>query len=129
MKQVIVILWTHGLQAWGILASACAKCFVLQRSIDLVNTETDAMMKLYDSAFSPFARKVRMVLEHKGLDFEAVDGLLKANHEALKKVNRRIEVPALVDGDIVIVNSADIVGYLEFRYPVNPVYPQSPEGH
>ena len=38
----------------------------------------DAMMKLYDSAFSPFARKVRMVLEHKGLEFEAVDGLVKA---------------------------------------------------
>ncbi len=28
------------------------------------------MLKLYDSAFSPFARKVRMVLEHKGLEFE-----------------------------------------------------------
>ena len=33
------------------------------------------MIKLYDSAFSPFARKVRMVLDHKGLSYEAVDGL------------------------------------------------------
>jgi glutathione S-transferase len=86
------------------------------------------MMKLYDSAFSPFARKVRMVLEHKGLDFEAVDGLFKSNHEALKAVNGRIEVPALIDGDIIIVNSADIVSYLEFRYPANPVYPELPAG-
>jgi len=86
------------------------------------------MMKLYDSAFSPFARKVRMVLEHKGLDFEAVDGLFKSNHEALKAVNGRIEVPALIDGDITIVNSADIVSYLEFRYPANPVYPELPAG-
>ena len=84
------------------------------------------MMKLFDSAFSPFARKVRMVLEHKGLDFEAVDGLLKANHEALKAANGRIEVPALIDGDITVVNSADIVSYLEFRYPANPVYPEAP---
>ena len=84
------------------------------------------MMKLYDSAFSPFARKVRMVLDHKGLDFEAVDGLLKSNHEALETVNARIEVPALVDGDIVVVNSADIVSYLEFRYPAKPVYPELP---
>lgn len=30
------------------------------------------MMTLYDCAFSPFARKVRMVLEHKGLKFDAV---------------------------------------------------------
>ena len=84
------------------------------------------MLKLYDSAFSPFARKVRMVLEHKGLEFEAIDGLLKSNHAALKAVNGRIEVPVLVDGDVVVVNSADIVAYLEFRYPANPVYPEAP---
>jgi glutathione S-transferase len=83
-------------------------------------------MKLYDSAFSPFARKVRMALEHKGLDFEALDGLLKSNHAALKSVNGRIEVPVLVDGDIVVANSADIVSYLEFCYPAKPVYPESP---
>jgi glutathione S-transferase len=35
------------------------------------------MIKLYDSAFSPFARKVRMVLEYKGLNYEVVDGLLR----------------------------------------------------
>ena len=83
-------------------------------------------MKLFDSAFSPFARKVRMVLEHKGLAFEAVDGLLKANHDALCAVNGRVEVPALVDGDIIVVNSADIVAYLEHRYPQKPVYPAAP---
>ena len=83
-------------------------------------------MKLYDSAFSPFARKVRMVLEHKGLPFEAVDGLLKSSHAALQAVNGRVEVPVLVDGDITVVNSADIVAYLEFRYPEKPVYPADP---
>ena len=84
------------------------------------------MIKLYDSAFSPFARKVRMVLEHKGLNFEAIDGLLKSNHEGLKAVNKRMEVPVLVDGDLVTVNSADVVSYLEFRYPTKPVYPEAP---
>ena len=84
------------------------------------------MIKLYDSAFSPFARKVRMVLEFKGLNFEVVDGLLKANHDALKQVNGRIEVPALVDDGVMVVNSADIVAYLEHRYANAPVYPQPP---
>ncbi len=84
------------------------------------------MIKLYDSAFSPFARKVRMVLEHKELAFEAVDGLLKSNHDALRAVNGRVEVPALVDGVVTVVNSADIVAYLEFRYPDKPVYPAAP---
>jgi glutathione S-transferase len=84
------------------------------------------MIKLYDSAFSPFARKVRMVLEHKGLRFETIDGLCKSNHEALRAVNGRVEVPVLVDGDIVVVNSADIVAYLESCYPTKPVYPEAP---
>ncbi len=83
-------------------------------------------MKLYDSAFSPFARKVRMVLEHKGLPFEAVDGLLKSSHAALQAVNGRVEVPVLVDDGITVVNSADIVAYLDFRYPEKPVYPSDP---
>ena len=44
------------------------------------------MMKLYDSAFSPFARKVRMTLEYKELSYEAVDGLLRSSQEALKRL-------------------------------------------
>ncbi len=84
------------------------------------------MIKLYDSAFSPFARKVRMVLEHKGLEYEAVDGLLRSNHQALKAVNGRLEVPTLVDGDIVVVNSADIVAFLDDRYPQIQIYPEQP---
>ena len=40
-------------------------------------------MRLYDNAFSPFARKVRIVLDHKGLAYEALDGLAKVNHDAL----------------------------------------------
>lgn len=80
-------------------------------------------MKLYDNPFSPFARKVRMVLDFKGLGYEAFDALLKSNREALEAVNPRAEVPTLVDADVVVVNSADIVSYLEYRYPQNPIYP------
>ena len=83
-------------------------------------------MQLFDNAFSPFARKVRMVLEHKELAFETVDGLIKSNHAALAAANNRVEVPALIDGDVTVVNSADIVAYLEHRYPQRPVYPGEP---
>jgi glutathione S-transferase len=64
-----------------------------------------------------------MVLEYKGLDYEAVDGLLQSNHEALKATNGRIEVPALVDDNVVVINSGDIVAYLDHRYPAKRVYP------
>ena len=75
---------------------------------------------------SSFARKERMTLEYKDVAYEAVDGLLKSNHAALRAVNGRVEVPALVDGDIVVVNSADIVADLDYRYPSESVYPDAP---
>src|SRR6516164_8218311 len=49
-----------------------------------------------------------------------------SNHAALKAVNGRIEVPVLVDGEIVEVNSPDIVACLDHRYPDKPVLPEEP---
>ena len=83
-------------------------------------------MKLYDNAFSPFARKVRLVLDWKELAYEAIDGLDKANARALESVNGRVEVPVLIDGDVTVVNSSDIVAYLEHIHPEPPVYPAEP---
>jgi glutathione S-transferase len=67
-----------------------------------------------------------MVLELKGLKFEAIDGLAPAGHARLATVNPRLEVPVLVDGDLVVVNSSHIVAYLEQRHPERPVYPADP---
>ncbi len=84
------------------------------------------MITLYDNAFSPFARKVRMVLEHKQLAFDAVDGLAVDDHARLAELNPRVEVPVLIDGELVVINSSHIVAYLEHRYPERPVYPAAP---
>ena len=81
------------------------------------------MITLYDNPFSPFTRKVRMVLDHKGLAFTRIDALTLAHADALRAVNPRREVPVLVDDGLTVVNSADIVAYLEHRYPQPPVYP------
>ena len=81
------------------------------------------MITFYDNAFSPFARKVRMVLEHKGLAFESIDGLAAAGHARLAALNPRVEVPVVVDDGLVVINSSHIVAYLEHSYPQRPVYP------
>lgn len=81
------------------------------------------MITFFTNGFSPFARKVAMALDHKGLPHETVDGLTHANRERLIAVNPRAEVPVLVDGDITVVNSADICDYLDRRYPERPIYP------
>lgn len=84
------------------------------------------MITLYDNAFSPFARKVRMVLDHKGLPVDAIDGLAPEGHTRLATVNPRLEVPVLVDEGLVVINSSHIVAYLEHRYPERAVYPADP---
>jgi glutathione S-transferase len=86
------------------------------------------MITLFDNAFSPFARKVRLVLDHKGLDYQVVDGLARAHHDELAAVNGRIEVPVLSHDGLLVVNSSDIVAYLERVFPERPVYPANAAG-
>ena len=81
------------------------------------------MLTLYGNAFSPFARKVQLILEHKGIDYEYVDGLARDNRDRLMKVNKRIEVPAIDHDGLIVVNSADIAAYLKRVFPFRPVYP------
>jgi glutathione S-transferase len=85
------------------------------------------MTTLYDNGFSPFARKVRLVLDHKRIAYDTVDGLRHKNREALSAVNGRVEVPALVHEGVVVVNSPDIVAFLERTFPERPVYPPGAE--
>ena len=81
------------------------------------------MLRLYDNAFSPFARKVRLALELKELEHEAIDGLALANRDALAAVNGRVEVPALDHDGVIVVGSSDIIAYLERVFPARPLYP------
>lgn len=85
------------------------------------------MITLYDNPFSPFARKVRMALQQKGVEYESIDALASSERERLLRVNPRAEVPVLVDGETVVVNSAEIAAYLEDRFPTPPLLPASPE--
>ena len=85
------------------------------------------MIILYDNPFSPFARKVRMVLWFKQVPFESIDALATHEHERLLAVNPRAEVPVLVDGDVVVANSSEIAAYLEDRFPTPALLPSSPE--
>ncbi|MBT8468094.1 MAG: glutathione S-transferase family protein [Deltaproteobacteria bacterium] len=81
------------------------------------------MLTLYGNAFSPFARKVQIILDHKGIEYENIDGLTPVNRERLAQVNRRIEVPAIDHDGLIVVNSADIAAYLERVFPEHPIYP------
>jgi glutathione S-transferase len=80
-------------------------------------------IRLYGSWFSPFARKVALALELKGLPYEPIDALARDRRAELLELNPRGEVPVLVDGDLVVVNSSDILQYLDWRHPQPALYP------
>jgi glutathione S-transferase len=75
------------------------------------------------TALSPFCRKVRMAMEYKGIAFELAPG----DHVSeVAAFNPRAEVPVLIDGDTVVCNSPDILGYLDRKFPERPLYPAVP---
>jgi glutathione S-transferase len=95
---------------------------VTDRSLDL---ETAMALVLFTSWFSPFARKAAIALELKGLTYQAIDALAREFRSELQRVNPRIEVPVLMDDEITVVNSNDILQYLDWRYPLPSLYPES----
>ncbi len=80
-------------------------------------------MLLCYSALSPFCRKVRMVMDWKGLAHELFDS---CDIEKYPAYNPRAEIPILVDGPTVVINSADIHGYLDRKFPDSDIYPSDP---
>ena len=81
-------------------------------------------MILHQYQVSPFAAKVRRVCYYKGIPFEAHNfGLTKLS--AVKKISPSGKLPALQVGDRIIVDSTDIVAYLEEQGGA-PVIPADP---
>jgi glutathione S-transferase len=85
-------------------------------------------MKLFTFATSPYARKVRMVLEYKGLECEMVERCYSLDRKPdLREASERAEVPVLVlDDGRAIADSTVICEYLEDAHPNPPVFPSDP---
>ena len=75
-------------------------------------------MKLYEFAFTRSIR-ARWTLQELGVDFEAITVNLRAGEHrspAYLAINPAGKLPALVDGDLVLTESAAIVLYLGEKY-------------
>jgi len=84
----------------------------------------------YWGSGSPFAWRVHLALEHKGLQYESQ--LLhfdKQEHQSpqMLRMNPRGRVPVLKDGDYVAFESVAILYYLDMKYPQPPIFGSSPE--
>ncbi len=89
------------------------------------------MRQLYTYFRSSAAYRVRIALNLKNLEYEAVPvHLVKDGGQHLKEEYRRINpagaVPSLVDRDLMLSQSLAIMEYLDEAYPYPPLLPADP---
>lgn len=87
-------------------------------------------MKLYDAAWAPSPRRVRIFLAEKTLELDRVDVDLRRDAQLQAPylaINPRGTVPALqLDDGTVIDESVAICRYLEALHPTPPLFGRSP---
>ncbi len=86
-------------------------------------------LTFYYGSGSPFAWKVWLVLEHKGIPYEL--RLLSFDRGDTRKpeflaLNPRGRVPVIVDEGFALWESGVIAEYLEERFPERPLLPSDP---
>jgi len=85
------------------------------------------MNRLYHFPFSPFSRKVRLVLAEKKQEVELVEERYWEDRPDFRRLNPAGRVPVLRTDDITLAESNAICEYLEEKYPTPPLMPKSPE--
>ena len=91
-------------------------------------------MKLYSGPLSLFTAKVRIALAEKELRCERIEvGWSPADrylphHPEVVRLNPKAQVPVLVDGDVTVYDSTQILEYLEDAHPTPALYPADPAG-
>lgn len=88
-------------------------------------------LTFYYGSGSPFAWKVWLTLEHKGIPHTAKRLSFDNNDTktpAFLAINPRGKVPAIVDDGFALYESNAICEYLEEKYPEKPLMPKDAKG-
>jgi glutathione S-transferase len=82
------------------------------------------MLKLISATPSPYARKVRIALQEKGLPFELFTEVPWDSTTSTPKHNPLEKLPVLIlDDGTSVYESSFILQYLELKYPDTPLLP------
>ena len=84
------------------------------------------MITLYERTDCPFCWKVRLALVELGIDYKSVVSQLGDPHPDVLRLSPVGTVPVLVDGDVVIWESAIVLDYLDAAYGVGKLLPGGP---
>ncbi|HUW36917.1 MAG TPA: maleylacetoacetate isomerase [Rhodocyclaceae bacterium] len=88
-------------------------------------------MQLYNFFRSGTSHRLRIVLNLKGLAYDYVAVDLRAEEHlgsAFRALNPQGLVPALVEGERVLIQSPAIIEWLEERHPTPALLPSDPDG-
>ncbi len=82
------------------------------------------MLKIYSIAPSLYSAKLRILLRHKGLEWieEAPPG--GYGSDEYKQIVPTGNIPALVDGDVLLADTEAIAEYLNEKHPAPPMLPE-----
>ena len=84
---------------------------------------------VYEHPLSPYAQKVKIALDEKGVAYEAkMPAAIGSGQPDLEflKANPRGEVPALIDDGFSVFDSTIILEYIEDKWPSPAMLPKSP---
>jgi glutathione S-transferase len=82
-------------------------------------------MMLYQYEISPFCDKVRRALRLKNLDYKTQE-ILPSAGKKWRHISPTGKFPALAHNEKLIIDSTDILAYLETVQPSPPLYPAEP---
>jgi len=88
------------------------------------------MMKLHNFFRSGTSHRLRIALNLKGIGYDYVPVDLRTEEHlgaAFKAINPQQLVPALVDGDLTMIQTPAIIEWLEERHPTPPLLPSDPD--
>ena len=85
------------------------------------------MLELYQFELSPFAEKVRLILDYKGLAYRKIEVVPGMGQLEVFRMSGQKQVPVLKNGNTVIADSTAIALYLDKTYPDRPIIPTNPQ--
>jgi glutathione S-transferase len=81
------------------------------------------MIELYQFELSPFAEKIRIILDYKGLQYKKIEVVPGVGQLEIFRLSGQRQVPVIKDGNTVVADSTAIALYLDRTYPDKPLFP------
>ncbi len=85
------------------------------------------MIKVHGVPLSPFVRKVLLVLDYKGVDYDVEPVFPGAEDPAFRAISPLGKIPVLEHDGFFVPDTSVICRYLDRVFPDNPIFPTDPQ--